>query len=146
MQPFFSCPLLLILLPTVISISIPNLVPAGGVLSLENASQISNTSVATNPSDPRIFPYSFHVPYSDITLFLGFGVLKRQPLDGIEMRRLILSAQERVRECIRRLGPDGLVPIAPDRDRKLGGGCPEENYLGPSRGGFGRTETVSDRR
>jgi hypothetical protein len=115
MQPFFSCPLLLILLPTVISISIPNLVPAGGVLSLENASQISNTSVATNPSDPRIFPYSFHVPYSDITLFLGFGVLKRQPLDGIEMRRLILSAQERVRECIRRLGPDGLVPIAPDK-------------------------------
>lgn len=31
------------------------------------------------------------------------------------MHRLILSAQEQIDECVRRLGPDQLVPIDPDK-------------------------------
>lgn len=115
MQPFFGRHLLFLLLPTVISISLPNLVPPGGVFSLDNISQISNTSITANPSDPRLLPYTYHVPFTDITLFLGFGILKRQRLDGMEMHRLILSAQEVIDGCIRRFGADQLVPVDPDK-------------------------------
>lgn len=102
MRLFFGRHLLFLLLPTVISISLPNLVPAGGILSLDNISHISNTSITANPSDPRLLPYTYHVPFTHITLFLGFSILKRQRLDGMELHRLILSAQGLI---------DGLVPI-----------------------------------
>ena len=115
MRPSFSSQVLLPLLPTICSISIPNFIPTGGILSLDNVSHVSSTSTAANLSDPRFLPYTYKVPFTDMTLHLGFGVFQREPLDGMEMDRLIHRAQKMVDGYIQRVGPDHEVPTGPDK-------------------------------
>lgn len=101
-----------LLLPTVTPLSLPNLVNPGGGLSLANVSGALN---ASDGQMPRILPFTYKVPLTDMTLRLGFGIFKRQPLDGIEMNRLLSEAQEEVDEYIKHFGPHEPIPMGPNK-------------------------------
>lgn len=104
-----------LLLPTVTPLSLPNLINPGGALSLANVSGALN--VSDGHIDPKILPFSYKVPFTDMTLRLGFGIFKRQPLDGREMNRLLSEAQEEVDKYIKHFGPHEPIPLGPDKSQ-----------------------------